>query len=93
MKKNECIQLIEGSKYEIYSLGTKEEPMKSRGIFKGYTVIGNTDAICLELDSSHKRLKGKIRIIPTHMVLAIDIIKEVKKKMEKREEGDARYYQ
>ncbi len=68
------ILLTKGSKYQIKSLGGKEEPIISNGTFIGYTAVGNIDGICLELDKTHKKLKGKVRIIPSHIILAIDII-------------------
>lgn len=86
------IQLIEGSRYRIISLESKDRPLISKGIFKGYTIIGNVDAICLELDESHMELRGKMRIIPSHMVLCIDVISEVEEKKEEDEEVTSRYF-
>ncbi|MCK5562455.1 MAG: hypothetical protein KAJ51_17775 [Thermoplasmata archaeon] len=74
MADKEEILLTKGSKYQITSLGSRDEPTVSTGTFIGYTAIGNVDGICLELDKVHKKLKGKVRIIPSHIILTIDII-------------------
>jgi hypothetical protein len=42
--------------------------------------MGNSDALCIELDKSHKKLAGKLRLIPSHMIMTLDIISEVKDK-------------
>jgi hypothetical protein len=78
MKKNEIMELKNGSTYQITSLGSKENPIISTGKFIGYAAVGNSDAVCIELDKSHKKLAGKKRMIPTHMIMTLDIINEVK---------------
>ena len=91
MKKKGKIQLTEGSTYKITSIGSKEKPTVSSGTFRGYTVVGNMDAISLELDKSHRNLKGKLRIIPTHMIMTIDIM-TAKKPMEEKDAEEAVFY-
>ena len=87
------ITLIEGSEYEVQSLGSRDTPIQSTGVFKGYTMVGNhAEALCLELGKGHKKLAGKIRVIPTHMVLSIDIIKEGEKEEEEEEDSASRSY-
>ena len=79
------IQLTQGSKYKITSMESRDKPLITRGMFKGYTMIGDIDSLCMELDVSHKGNKGKIRVIPSHMIISIDIIsiaKEEKKESE-----------
>ena len=79
------IQLTQGSKYKITSMESRDKPLITRGMFKGYTMIGDIDSLCMELDSSHKGNKGKTRVIPSHMIISIDIIsiaKEEKKESE-----------
>lgn len=92
MVDNDDLELTEGSKYIITSLGSRDEPLKSSGKFRGYVSIGNGGALALELDKSHKELSGKIRIIPAHMVLAIDVMKKEKKSDEKETESTSRSY-
>jgi hypothetical protein len=91
VKQKNNLQLTEGSTYKITSLGTKDTPVVTSGIFKGYSVVGNMDAICMELDKSHKELNGKIRIIPTHMVMYIDIVKAKEATEEKKPEESVFY--
>jgi hypothetical protein len=92
MSKPEIMELKLGSKYQITSLGSKDTPMVSTGTFIGYSAMGNSDAICLELDKSHKKLSGKIRMIPSHMIMALDILKEPKEKEKPDEDTMERSY-
>jgi hypothetical protein len=92
MKENELKQLIVGSKYHIFSLGSRDEPLETVGKFLGFSILGSSEAICIELDKSHKKLKGKTRMIPSHMVLALDVLSEAKDKEKPDEEGLARSY-
>jgi hypothetical protein len=92
MDDDEDLELTKGSKYIVTSLGSREEPLVSTGTFEGYISVGNGGAIILELDKTHKKLAGKNRIIPVHMILAIDIIKQVKKEDEKETESTSRSY-
>ena len=91
MKENEeTFILTKGSKYRVVSLETREKPLVTHGIFKGYAAIGHDEGICLELDESHKESKGRMRIVPTHMILAIDVIESAEKE-EERTKPDAMY--
>lgn len=86
-KEEEEIELIPGSKYVIYSVGSEKEIMQTSGIFVGYSYISKDEGgICIKMDSSHGSKEGLIRIIPISMILAIDIIEE-KKRKEKKEEA------
>ncbi|MCK5547402.1 MAG: hypothetical protein KAI64_00195 [Thermoplasmata archaeon] len=87
MEKEDKIVLTPGSKYRIISMEQREKPMITHGIFKGYTSIGNDEAICLELDESHKELKGRLRIIPCGMMLAIDVVEAAKEDKKDQPEG------
>lgn len=91
MKDREpALVLVKGSKYRIVSLETRDKPLVSHGTFKGYVVIGHDEGLCLELDESHKELEGRTRIIPTHMIIAIDVI-ETAAKEEEAAKPDAMY--
>ncbi|MBI4415759.1 MAG: hypothetical protein HY557_02095 [Euryarchaeota archaeon] len=83
MAEDALVALTKGSRYRIMSVETREKPMLSHGTFRGYATIGPDDAICIELDESHRELAGKVRLIPCHMVLSIDIV-------EQREEAKAK---
>lgn len=85
------IKLIQDSIYEITSLKSKDAPMVTRGRFKGYTNLGSLSALCIELDPKyHKDLGKKIRMIPSHVVMTIDIIQVATE--EKSEEQALRTY-
>jgi len=75
-KKNVQDRLTVGSKYLIRSLHTREETLETSGTFRGYLTLGRDQALRMELDDEHEE-PGKIRIIPSHMVIHIDIIEEV----------------
>jgi hypothetical protein len=92
MKENAKFQLTVGSKYKIRSLESRDHPLISQGTFKGYTAFGHDDAICMELDESHKESKGRIRVIPGHMVIAIDVLSAVEDKASDDKEAEASTY-
>ena len=81
-----------GSHYRVKSLGSREAMIETSGIFRGLVSTGSVDGIAIELDAAHGKDKGLIRIIPGHMVLALDILKAEKKKEEApQEERDVHY--
>lgn len=92
MKENAKFQLTIGSKYKIRSLESREKPLVSQGTFKGYTALGHDDAICIELDESHKESKGRTRVIPSHMVIAIDVLSAAEGKELEEKEAEASTY-
>lgn len=92
MNKKDAIELTIGSHLRVKSLGSKDQPLLSYGIFKGYTVVGSGDGVCIELDEVHKELAGKIRIIPSHMIMAIDILSPAKSDKSEEKELVERYF-
>lgn len=75
------VVLTEGSFYKITSLRSKTAPMVTYGLFRGYVSLGALSAIAIELDPKyHRRDAHKLRLIPTHVILSIDIIKQVETK-------------
>lgn len=90
-KKEETIVLTFGSRYVIRSLESKDKPLLTAGVFKGYTAIGGDDAVCMELDETHEKLAGKIRVIPCHMIMAIDVVSAAEPD-EKKDEEPQRYF-
>jgi hypothetical protein len=93
MKDNAKFQLTVGSKYRIRSLESRDKPLISQGVFKGYTAFGHEDAICLELDDTHKDDNGTIRVIPSHMVIALDVLSAAEDTESKEKDEEAsRYY-
>jgi len=88
MTKKEEIKLIEESHYKIISIGARDNALETEGIFKGYANIGIEEAgLLMELGDSHGKDKGKMRIVPLHAILAIDIYdhKGLKKEEEKKD--------
>ncbi len=84
-EKKKDFVLTKGSKYRVKSIESREKPAVSHGRFEGYTVIGHDEAIVLTLDESHKEQSGRKRIIPTHMIVAIDVIEEAEDKKDLEE--------
>ena len=72
-KKDEII-LTKGSRYLLKSLESRDKPQISQGTFRGYTAVGPDDALCIELDATHETDQGRLRIIPCHMIISIDIL-------------------
>ena len=73
-EKKKDFVLTKGSKYRVKSIESRDKPLKSHGVFEGYTVIGHDESIVLTLDDSHKAQSGRKRIIPLQMIVAIDVI-------------------
>jgi len=87
MKKPE-MELTEGSQYRIFSLGGRDSMLETEGFFKGFSSIGVDEmGLLIELGDKHGDMRGKIRIIPLNVVLAIDVLeaKPNKKKDDSRE--------
>ena len=72
--EDKVFALTKGSRYRIESMETREKPLLTHGLFKGYATIGPDDAVIMELDESHKDMQGRIRLIPCHMIIAIDVV-------------------
>ena len=88
------VRLTKGSKYRLTTIGTRQENLVTSGEFRGYTSIGSDEGICIKMDKSHGDLEGKTRVIPTHMILAIDLVdqKEEKEKIAREDERTAHYF-
>ncbi len=70
------MELTDGSEYKIISIGGRDDSLETKGIFKGYITIGVDEiGLLMELDNDHDDMAGKIRIVPLHAILAIDILK------------------
>ena len=75
MSKKVDMALTIGSEYRIISLGGKEHVLESEGIFDGYITVGMDEiGLLIKLNEKHNELNGKIRIIPLHVILAIDVL-------------------
>jgi len=78
-KTDNEVVLTTGSQYRVKSLESRDNPLITHGEFIGYTAVGHDEGLCMKLDKSHKDMEGRIRIIPLHMIVCIDIIKSVQK--------------
>lgn len=92
-KKDETppVSLTLGSTYHVRSLASREAILDTRGTFRGFVGVGSIDGIAMELDATHGDLKGKLRVIPSHMVLSIDIHEAAKKDEESKDELSMHY--
>ncbi|HET6405587.1 MAG TPA: hypothetical protein VFH78_13170 [Candidatus Thermoplasmatota archaeon] len=90
-KDDPPVQLTLGSTYHVRSLASREAVLDTRGTFRGFVGVGSIDGLAMELDASHKELAGKTRVIPSHMVLSIDILEAAKKDEEAKDELSMHY--
>ena len=75
MNKKEDFKLTEGSRYKILSISGRDNALETIGIFKGFATIGIEEGgLQILLDENHGDMQGKIRIVPLHAILAIDIL-------------------
>jgi len=75
MNKKPEMELTDGSKYTIISIGGRDSSLETKGIFKGFMTMGVDEiGLIMKLDKDHGDMTGKIRIIPLHAILAIDVL-------------------
>jgi len=91
-RKDDALVLTPGSQYRIKSLEARDHPMETTGIFRGYAAVAHDTAMVIELDKSHGDDAGKTRLIPTHMIISIDVLKAEKEREQKEPEGDSVYF-
>lgn len=91
MEPEPIVALTKGSRYRIESMETREKTKVTKGIFRGFAAVGPDDALVIELDDSHQEMKGKLRLIPVHMVLAVDVLEQVKEEVPKTEKPHTMY--
>ncbi|HID74192.1 MAG TPA: hypothetical protein EYP43_03980 [Thermoplasmata archaeon] len=80
------LNLIPESRYRITSLASRDDPLVTEGLFKGFSHVGN-GVVAIAIDTD----EGLRRIIPTHMILAIDVI-SVPETVEEEDEKESRAY-
>jgi len=86
MTKKDELKLTEGSHYRILSIGGRESPIETEGIFRGYATLGIEEGgLLIELSDKHKNLTGKLRILPLQAILSVDILDA--KEMDKKEDA------
>ncbi|MBI0584511.1 MAG: hypothetical protein ISF22_09840 [Methanomassiliicoccus sp.] len=81
-----------GSKYSIVSTGNEDRPLVSTGEFRGYAAFANETALVLKLDGDGGQEEGRIRFIPYHAILAIDVIELAPKKVQEQKDDNRVYY-
>lgn len=87
------ITLTKGSKYRVESLESRDKTIVTHGEFLGFTMMGNIDGIAMRLDKSHAELMGKVRIIPSHMIVSLDVVEAKKEEPEKEKKpSDPHFY-
>ena len=92
MNKKDEFKLVEESHYKITSIGARDNALETEGIFKGYANIGIEEAgLLMELGDTHGTEKGKLRIVPLHAILAIDIY-DHKDFVKEEEKKDTNHY-
>ena len=75
MTAEKKMELTEGSIYKITSIGARDSVLETEGIFKGFISIGvDETGLLMELSKNHGKMAGKIRIIPLHIILLIDVL-------------------
>jgi hypothetical protein len=104
--KDDRIKLTPGSRYRITSMMTRDEPLVTEGTFKGYTMVGNIDALMIDLASPAKKAtkakggKGKakkeakeeLRLIPAQMIISVDVLDQAEEVVEEEKTSTSRYY-
>lgn len=69
--------LTPGSKYLIKSVLTREQVQETEGVFKGVTTIGTSDSLIMEVSKGAHQ--GKLRLVPTHMIVSLDVLEAAAK--------------
>ncbi|MCJ2531415.1 MAG: hypothetical protein LN413_03750 [Candidatus Thermoplasmatota archaeon] len=77
--------MTKGSRYRLTSVESREAPMRTSGVFKGFATVGTDDAVVMELDENHGEDEGRTRVIPLHMILAIDVLETAEPEEEEEE--------
>ncbi len=92
MNKENKMELTEGSEYKILSLGARDSMLETEGIFKGFISIGvDETGLLMELNHKHGEMAGKTRIVPLHVLLAIDILKIEENEKKDDDKGVSHY--
>ena len=92
MNRKSDMELTEGSKYKIISVGGKGKALETKGVFKGYISLGIDEiGLLIEMSKKQGETDRKIRIVPLHAILAIDIL-EAKPNDKKTSEKEMPHY-
>jgi len=92
-RKDDAIVLTPGSLYRVRSLESREKPLETVGMFKGYAAIAHDTAIVMEVELSTGGNKERLmRLIPAHMIISIDVLKAEKEEEQKEKDSNAVYF-
>jgi hypothetical protein len=92
MKGNDTEQfVIKGSKYRVVSKNGDGTPIISTGEFRGYAAFASEIAIAVKLDTADGT-EGRMRFIPYHAILAIDVIAMAPQKAKEESKESQVYY-
>lgn len=91
-KKDETFALTVGSQYRLRSIESRSESLVTSGIFRGFATIGQETGVAIEMDESHGEERGKLRIIPLHVILSVDVLRAKEVESEAEEASDAVYF-
>lgn len=78
-------KLTPGSTYRVTSVETREETFTTEGTFEGITSMGSVDALILDVGD------GQRELIPTHVVLKLEVLEAVGPDELDDEESDVHY--
>jgi hypothetical protein len=91
--KKPSFALTVGSKVRVRSAGSQDEALVSTGTFRGLVSVGGDNSLAVELEDGAAEEKGRIRLIPTSALFAVDILEAAKPaEEEKRAEPGATAY-
>jgi len=92
MNKEKKMELTEGSVYKITTLGARDKVLETEGTFKGFISIGvDETGLLMELSKSHGQMEGKIRIVPLHVILLIDVLNAKEDEKKEDDKGMSHY--
>ena len=92
MNKEDRMEITVGSVYKITSLGARENVIETEGTFKGFISIGvDETGLLMELNSTHGEMAGRVRIVPLHVILLIDILDAKENEKKEDDKGMAHY--
>ena len=92
MIKEKKMELTEGSVYKITSIGARDSVLETEGTFKGFISIGvDETGLLMELSPYHGDMAGKIRIVPLHVILLVDVLESKENEKKDYDKGMSHY--
>ena len=92
MDNDKKMELTKGSVYKITSLGARDSLLETEGVFKGFISIGvDETGLLMELNPNHGDMSGRIRIVPLHVILLIDVLESKENEKKDDDKGVSHY--